>query len=476
MLLGLTLFSPILIQTSAAQSKTLNTELKNLFLKELVNEESVNKLSLSKNRIKGAKSIKKYQDLVWKAWKEANQELQEEKLIPLDSLSEIYQGLWHLPASLEPNANLPYYYGKKMYSTKLGQHSASSTSDASHLPLFLYIHGSGPKDQEWKTGIKLGKYFDDAPCIYFIPQIPNEGEYYRWWQKAKQYTWEKLIRQALVSEEVDANRMYIFGISEGGYGSQRLASFYADYWAAAGPMAGGEPLKNAPAENCANIGFSLLTGAEDTGFYRNKLTGYVKETFDSIEQVYHSLAANCLSQQAPLFRHRIELIPHRQHHIDYSPTTPWLKTFTRNPYPHLVLWEDYAMDGRHRSGFYNLQVLARPTNTTDSDARTFYQMSINGNTIDLQVNDVEYQTTERDSIWGIELKFTRKYHPSTNGKIRIYLNEKLVDLNKPVKVVLNGKTAFDGKVETTLSNMVSSMAEYHDPYRIYPSSIDLEIK
>ena len=493
-LLSLIVFSPIGVSYSFAQSNTIKTELKNLFLKNLVNEETsleadgqkfvenkcsdlpANK-SWAKKRIKGAKSVKKYQDFVWKVWKEANKELHEEKLIALDSLSEIHQGQWHLPASLEPNATLPYYFGKKMYSTKLGQYSAPNTSDTSSaLPLFIYIHGSGPKDQEWKTGIKLGKYFDDAPCIYFIPQIPNEGEYYRWWQKAKQYTWEKLIRQALVSEEVDANRMYIFGISEGGYGSQRLASFYADYWASAGPMAGGEPLKNAPVENCANIGFSLLTGAEDTGFYRDKLTGYIKESFDSIEQAYHYIATNSTSQQTPLFKHRIELIPHRQHHIDYSPTTPWLKTFTRNPYPHIVLWEDYAMDGRHRSGFYNLQVLARPSNAKGSDARTFYEMSITRNTIDLQVLDIEYQTTERDSIWGIELKFMRKYHPSTNGKIRIYLNEKLVDLDKPVKVMLNGKTAFEGKVEANLFNMISSMAEYHDPYRIYPSSIELDIK
>ena len=74
---------------------------------------------------------------------------------------------------------------------------------------------------------------------------------------------------------------YVFGISEGGYGSQRLASFYADYWAAAGPMAGGEPLKNAPVENCANMGFSFLTVPTITGFYRNILTYYTQVAFDS---------------------------------------------------------------------------------------------------------------------------------------------------------------------------------------------------
>lgn len=107
---------------------------------------------------------------------------------------------------------------------------------AQPFPMYLYLHGSGPKE-EWKYGLMWAQYFNDAPSVYFIPQIPNEGEYYRWWQKAKLYAWEKLLRQSLASGHVDANRLYVFGISEGGYGSQRLASYYADYWAGVGPMA-----------------------------------------------------------------------------------------------------------------------------------------------------------------------------------------------------------------------------------------------
>lgn len=208
------------------------------------------------------KDIANYQKMVWTAWCEANNALQEEKLIEPADLKQAKNSAWHLPQCLEPNAVMPYYYGKK------------GVADNGQYPLFLYTHGSGSKDREWANGIELGLRFQDAPSIYFIPQIPNEGEYYRWWHLSKQYAFEKLIRLSLTSGEVDANRLYVFGISEGGYGSQRLASFYADYWAAAGPMAGGEPLKNAPVENCANIGFSLLTGADDTGFYRNDLTWF----------------------------------------------------------------------------------------------------------------------------------------------------------------------------------------------------------
>lgn len=103
-------------------------------------------------------------------------------------------------------------------------------------PLFIYLHGSGPKQQEWQTGLALAQSFKDAPSAYFIPQIPNEGQWYRWWQKSKQYAWRALLRNALLSDSINSNQLYVFGISEGGYGSQRLASYYADYWAAAGPM------------------------------------------------------------------------------------------------------------------------------------------------------------------------------------------------------------------------------------------------
>lgn len=200
--------------------------------------------------------------LVWKAWKDANDDFAEEKLIDVGPLSQGVSGRWTLPSGLEPSAVMPYYFGSKGVKPEEG------------WPLFLYMHGSGDKDGEWATGLTLCREFEDAPSLYFIPQIPNEGEWYRWWQKSKQYAWEKLLRLAFVSGEVNPDRVYFFGISEGGYGSQRLASFYADYLAGAGPMAGGEPLKNAPAENCANIAFSLRTGADDTGFGRNTLTGY----------------------------------------------------------------------------------------------------------------------------------------------------------------------------------------------------------
>ena len=448
---------------ASAQSKSMQKRVSACFLQSLKaqqavlekegREEFVQNLPADIRLQETVKSadVARYQEMVWAAWCDANRNLQEQKLIGAEDLQLGRSDAWNLPGCLEPNAVMPYYYGKK-----------GEAADGK-LPLYLYLHGSGPKEAEWQTGIKLGQSFQDAPSVYFIPQIPNEGEYYRWWHLSKQYAFEKLIRQGLVSGEVDANRLYVFGISEGGYGSQRLASFYADYWAAAGPMAGGEPLKNAPVENCANIGFSFLTGADDMGFYRNELTYYTQVAFDSAQ-----LARPLSADKAPLFRHRIHLLPGMQHHITYGLTTPWLKQFVRNPYPKTVLWEDYEMDGRRRSGFYNLQVLERP-----SEQRTYYEMDIDRNVVSIKVSNVLYTTTLKDKRWGIDLKFDRSYEQATGGKLRVYLNDSLVDFTRPVTVCINGREVFRGTVQPNLQAMVNSCIEFFDPFRVYPAAVEV---
>ena len=385
---------------------------------------------------------------VWQAWVDANRRYEEDKLIDITPLEKANSGKWTLPEALEPHAVMPYYFGSKGECPEKG------------YPLFLHLHGSGPKEGEWAASIAWAKRFDDAPSVFFIPQIPNEGQYYRWQIQSKQYAYEKLFRQAFLNPSINPDRLYVMGISEGGYGSQRFASFYADYIAAAGPMAGGEPLKNAPVENCRNIGFSLLTGDLDNGFYRRILTTYTKEAFDSIQTIHPDG-----------YRHRIELIPGKGHGFDYSPTTPWLKQFVRNPWPKAFTWEDMEMSDRHRPGFYNIIVNKRP----DEKLRTRYDVEIKENVVNVKVQNVHYTTIQKDPHWGIEMKFAKSYSPVEGGKFTLYFDEHLVDLTKKVVVNVNGKEVFNGKLKCNSANMATTLATFYDPQRIYPAAVEVDL-
>lgn len=264
--------------------------------------------------------------------------------------------------------------------------------------------------------------------------------------------------------EIDPCRIYFFGISEGGYGSQRLASFYADYLAGAGPMAGGEPLVNAPAENLLNTSFVFRTGEKDNGFLRNQLTMITGEALDSLKRLYPDG-----------YEHLVELEPGRGHAINYTITTPWLTGHVRDPYPRHVIWENFEMDGRYRDGFYNLYVDERSNSGTDT--RTRYDMDIKGNDIDVKVDEVRYSVAQEDKSFGfsIGLRFNREYTPATKGVFTIYLNDRLVDLDKEVTVTVNGRKVFAGKVVPELENMVNSCARYYERARIYPCAVTVDL-
>lgn len=364
-----------------------------------------------------------------------------------DSLSKANVTTWTLPDSLEPNAKMNFYLGVKGDMPKEG------------YPVFLYLHGSGPRANEWATGLKLAKHFNDGPSMYIVPQIPQEGEWYRWWQRSKQWTWEKVLRIILSMPEVDKNRIYVFGISEGGYGSQRLASFYADYWAAAGPMAGGEPLINAPVENLAHVPLSFLTGDRDFMFYRHLLTKTTGEKLDSMQHIHPNE-----------YVHRVKLLEGYGHSIDYTPTTPWLAQHKRNAQPRHFLWENFEMDGLKRNAFYNLQVLEE-----EDDFRTQYEFTANAdNSIDIKVDAVKYNPTWKDPRWGINMLFSKEFTPAQHGHLRIFLSDQLVDLKKKVTVRINGKEVFNGKVKGSKKNQKLAHELWGDPMRNLKHAVEVK--
>lgn len=390
-----------------------------------------------------------FRNEIWKLWQDANAPYIQQSLPELKALSEKVKGSWQLPADMEPNATMPFYFGTK------GERPADG------YPLYIYMHGSGPKATEWSTGYTLCSRFEDSVSLYFIPQIPNEGNYYRWWHRSKQFAWERLMRLSVAAGYVNPDKIYMFGISEGGYGSQRLASFYGDYLAAAGPMAGGEPLANAPAENCGNIGFSLRTGDQDNGFYRNTLTQYTADKFAELK-----------SQNPGEYENWIELISGKGHAIDYYPTVPWLEKFTRKASPSHFIWENYDMHDRYRDCFHNLVINGR----TAADGRRQYEFSIKDNVIDITVSDVEYICTETDPMWGIQMKFDRKLTPSEKWDMTIFLDDTMADLDRDITVKVNGKESFKGKVSRSAEDIVYSCAVFFDPHRLYPASIRISDK
>ena len=131
------------------------------------------------------------------------------------------------------------------------------------------------------------------------------------------------------------------------------------------------------------------------------------------------------------------------------------------------------MDGIYRRGFYNIAVHER--DTTGGNERTRYEMTIEGNTINLTVDRVEYEVTRREPRWNIPIKHVKHYPPATKGSFTLYLSDEMVDFDKKVKLFVNGKRVYNGKPKADMRHMVNSCRIFFDPERVYATGIEVKL-
>lgn len=124
-------------------------------------------------------------------------------------------------------------------------------------PLVLFLHGAGERGDDNASTLKhAAKDFADLerrakyPAYVVIPQCPTDR---RWsevdWSKDASALPEEpsdpmrnikeLLDEMVENAGVDPNRIYITGLSMGGYGTWDAIARYPDYFAAAAPICGG---------------------------------------------------------------------------------------------------------------------------------------------------------------------------------------------------------------------------------------------
>ena len=62
------------------------------------------------------------------------------------------------------------------------------------------------------------------------------------------------------------------------------------------------------------------------------------------------------------------------------------------------------------------------------------------------------------------------------SKLTIYINDRMLDLDKKVKVVCNGKKLFNKKVKRTIATLHKSLAKRNDRSYAFPAMIEVEVK
>lgn len=146
------------------------------------------------------------------------------------------------------------------------------------LPLLLCMHGAGERgdDNEKHLGyfvpLYTGENGQKYRCIVVLPQVPNNKLWasYGWstnfdtMQKEPSETLlltKQLVEHLLKTQPIDPDRVYVTGLSMGGYGTWEFTQRWPELVAAAAPVCGGGDVTQV--EHIKKIPFWAFHGAKD---------------------------------------------------------------------------------------------------------------------------------------------------------------------------------------------------------------------
>ncbi len=144
-------------------------------------------------------------------------------------------------------------------------------------PLIVFLHGAGERgddgliQSEVGIGTVIRRRVKEFPAVVVMPQCPEGG----WWDKAVPHI-DEAIKVTLADYTIDSSRVYLTGLSMGGFATWMYGAHHADQFAALMPICGGGDVKDAAA--LAKTPIWAFHGADD---------GVVppKESTDMVEAV-----------------------------------------------------------------------------------------------------------------------------------------------------------------------------------------------
>ena len=297
--------------------------------------------------------------------------------------------------------------------------------------LYISLHGGGGapaevNDQQWDNQKKLYK---PSEGVYLCPRaITNTWDLH--FQPESDAFYETIIQLAVTCWNVNPNKVYLMGYSAGGDGVWRLAPRMADHWAAASMMAGHPG--DVSLLSLRNLPFMIWCGALDDAYDRNKECGARIGEMDKLQKA-----------DPEGYIHEGHIVDGKPHWMDLvdAAAVPWMAKYTRNPYPKKVVW---CQGDVMKEYSYWLGIPVQ-----EAKKGSMLTAKIDGNTITIE--DCDY------------------------SKVRIFLNEKLVDLSEPVIVKHGDDTLFEGKLNPSDALRKKTLFTRNDLFYSFPCMVEVSI-
>ncbi|MBI3273181.1 MAG: prolyl oligopeptidase family serine peptidase [Planctomycetes bacterium] len=357
--------------------------------------------------------------------------------VPADQVAKLAPKAFELIAAAGPKSDGKGENRSKEHGGRYLLQNQSRGTGAQAVPLVIGLHGGGAGVGDAGSAASQWSGAGGKGAICVFPQVLEALDETEWYKQKEQQYLLALIEEVKHTYRIDTNHIYVVGHSMGGFGTWSLAGHHSDLFAAAASGAGGPIV--------------AVEGGKGTRHEPGQLENY----FNLPIWFFHGTD----DQQVPVepdryaddkmkewkYEHVYKEYPKIGHGFPpdgVKPILDWLFTKSRNPLPKKIVW--YPTRTYHTHSFW-LSV-AEPV------GMPFYPSRIEAT---------------RD---GNKLDVTCK---PGSPKLSVWLNEKMVDLTKPVTITLNGEQKWNSVVTPSFADALESIVDRNDVNLWFPARVKL---
>ncbi len=348
--------------------------------------------------------------------------------------------------------------------------------------LIIYLHGGGnrtsreapeycldfPDDDEDEESYQLGNVFNEAGLIAVGPSAPwDEESSYRWCLEESDAYLADVIRECASRFHIDPDRVLLLGHSMGGFGAYHHLQRQGDRFAAVIVHAGSWSLGYLPMWRGTPL--CIIAGQRDAR--RGERWHYTDVAYarwthklldcQEIDHAYHEHPGeHALYFGKPFIEKYLQASQHLR----------------RDPYsPHIALATPVGFKKSYRSSVEHNRWLSLDEahegdlefdQLVSNDADDFDNWRLKHRRVELEGAAIEAVNAGDNTI---------RLTTQNVARLTVWLHPKMVDFDKPVKIVVNGETRFDDEVTPSLVTALESYERRGDWGLVYHAKITLDV-
>lgn len=311
-------------------------------------------------------------------------------------------------------------------------------------PVVLALHGVGANGYEQVMAwLKFSTHNDE-----FILVGPTYGPGL-WWNEEAEKLILSVFDQVKREYHIDTNRVYITGFSSGGHGAWYMAIRYPWLFAATNPIAGECPIPSLLV-NLLHVPVYIVHGVKD-------MVIPVEAARDARLRL-EKLGYRFMYKELPELKHRLPV-------TQINEVLDWFRLNTRSLYPKEI---QFSTDSTRYPVSYWIEIgeFTGLVGQISGIRRDPLRQPVRPEGLSVHAT-IEANIKEEDNE--IYLK-TREIKA-----LRLYLGDKLIHMEKPLRVYINGKVVYSGKVDESVRVVLDTVKKRKDRNALFSAYLDLKV-